>query len=145
MIFISAEHKRFYNEMQPKDVYQRAFFYLIGLCPDTRRNIHELYDADGIKPEAINAGWQTGTSTKLTRLAFNLYTDNVPTAYQFDGENRIKPPSEADLKECRLYSISDIFDCEYAPYFMEAIKLRYPEHCREVGARHNQQSKVHPR
>ena len=135
MNFISAEHKRFYYEMQPKDVYQRAFFYLIGLCPDTRRNAHELYNDDGIKPEAINAGWQTGTSAKLTRLAFNLYTDNVPTAYRHDDESRIKPPSGDDFRECRLYSISDIFCCEYAPYFMEAIKLRYPEYCIESAGR----------
>jgi hypothetical protein len=135
MNFMNAEHKQFYIEKQPKDVYERAFFYLIGLCPDTRRNAHALYDADGIKPEAIHAGWQTSASARLTRLAFNLYTDNVPTAHQYDGEGQIKPFCEDDFKECRLYSISDIFCCEYAPYFMEAIKLRYPEYCRENSGR----------
>ena len=26
----------------------------------------------------------------------------------------------------------DLFDCEFAPYFMEGIRLRYPEYCREL-------------
>ena len=145
MIFLNAEHKQFYSERHPKDVYERAFFYLIGLCPDTRRNIHALYDTDGIKPEAIHAGWQTSASVRLTRLAFNLYTDNVPTAHQYDAEGQIKPFCEDDFKEFRLYSISDIFCCEYAPYFMEAIKLRYPEYCKDVGISPKQPKELHVR
>lgn len=134
MRFQSLEHKQFYEQMNPKDVYQRALFYLIGLCPDTRRNAHNLYGPDGIKPEAIHAGWQTGTSVRVTRLAFNLYTDGVPTAHQYTEDDRLKPPTESDLNECSLYSASDIFCCGYAPYFMEAVKLRYPEYCRDMAA-----------
>ena len=133
MIFISDEHKQFYFDMQPKDVYHRALFYLIGLCPDTRRNIDALYDAEGIKPEAIHAGWQTGTSAKVTRLAFNLYTDGVPTAYRYEDNGGCLPYNDDDFMECRLYSASDVFCCEYASYFMEAIKLRYPEYIKEIS------------
>lgn len=141
MRFMDDQHQQFYEQMKPKDSYQRALFYLIGLCPDTRRNVRELYDADGIKPEAIYAGWQTGVSMRLTRLAFNLYTDTVPTAHQYAPDGSSIPTTKEDFKECRLYSVSDIFCCEYAPYFMEAIKLRYPEYCRDMAAQKNYKSK----
>lgn len=85
MRFINTKHQRFYEQMNPMDSYQRALFYLIGLCPDTRQNIHELYGKDGISPEAINAALQTGTSSRLTRLAFNLYTDGVPGTPVYAG------------------------------------------------------------
>ena len=26
----------------------------------------------------------------------------------------------------------EIFDCGYAPYFFEAIRLKYPDYCREL-------------
>ena len=35
------------------------------------------------------------------------------------------------MRECRKYSVSDIFCCSYAMYFWEGIKLRYPEYCRK--------------
>lgn len=28
----------------------------------------------------------------------------------------------------------EIFDCGYAPYFFEAIRLKYPDYCRELPA-----------
>ena len=28
----------------------------------------------------------------------------------------------------------DLFDCEYAVYMLEAVRLRYPEYCRELPA-----------
>jgi hypothetical protein len=92
----------------------------LGISPDTRRNFDSLYDAENrsISLKEIHAGWQTSGSLKVTRLAFNLFTDKTPTAY--DG-------GTPDIDECRRYSVSDIFCCGYAPYFVEAIKLRYPE------------------
>lgn len=132
MRFQSFEHQRFYERMKPKDCYQQALFYLIGLSPNTRNHAGELYSKDGINPEAIHAPWQTGTSVKLTRLAFNLYTDGVPTAHQFSESGQALPHSEETFKECQLYSVSDVFCCDYAPFFVEAIKLRYPEYCRSM-------------
>lgn len=35
------------------------------------------------------------------------------------------------MRECRRYSVSDIFNCSYAMYFWEGIKLRYPEYGRK--------------
>ena len=31
------------------------------------------------------------------------------------------------------YNLSEIFCCEYAPYFYEAIKIRYPEYTKEYN------------
>ena len=31
-----------------------------------------------------------------------------------------------------LYTPEELFCCGYAPYFMEGIKLRYPEYCRDL-------------
>ena len=67
-------------------------------------------------------------SAKVTRLAFNLFTDGTPTAYRFDENNRDLPVNDDDRREAALFSVSDIFCCEYAAYFFEAIKLRYPEY-----------------
>lgn len=36
---------------------------------------------------------------------------------------------DSKLAECREYTVGQIFCCEYAKYFLEAIKLRYPEYC----------------
>ena len=32
----------------------------------------------------------------------------------------------------RMSTPYEIFDCGYAPYFYEAIKMRYPEYCRDL-------------
>jgi len=122
MIFISDDHRVFYEQHTGSaDIYTKALIYTLGICADTRRHFGSLYDPEerSIKPEAIHAAWQTGGSAKATRLAFQLFTDGTPTAF-IDPEN-------PDIEECRLYSVSDIFCCEFAPYFVEAIKIRYPE------------------
>lgn len=112
--FISDEHKAFYEEKLSHsrriDSYHQAFFYLIGLTDDTRRHVSTLFDFDDdmIAPENINAGWQTGSTTRVCRLAFNLWGDYA----------------DPDPK---LYTPSELFCCEFAEYFCEAIKLRYPK------------------
>lgn len=129
IMFESKEHYYFYFEKIGKlnpDAYLKALIYTVGICPDTRRRWSEFYDeADrSIRLEVINEGWQTSTSYKLTRLAFQLYTDGTPTAVSFDEKDN----QTEDFKECSRYSVSDIFCCEYAPFFVEAIKIRYPEY-----------------
>ena len=77
--FVSKEHKAFYGEMLVKtrndDSYHRAFFYAMGICEETRRNIHTLFDFKygGIAPNGLSAPWQTGGTRRLCRLAFNLW------------------------------------------------------------------------
>jgi len=58
-------------------------------------------------------------------MAFNLYCNGTPSAYDYDD-------SEEQVKECRRYTVEDLFCCGYARYFWEAIKIRYPEYCFHV-------------
>ena len=64
--------------------------------------------------KALHEGWQTGGSARLTRLAFNLWN-----GYVEKGEESLSTPYE-------------MFDCGHAPYFYEAIRIKYPEYCREL-------------
>jgi len=127
MIFISAEHRDFYVEQfatggVKNDCYHRALVYTLGICDDTRCRFSEIYDREGhrIISETINCGWQTSGSLKVTRLAFNLFTDITSTAYGDDGSK--------DFVECSKYSVSDIFCSPFAAFFMQAIAIRYPDY-----------------
>lgn len=134
MLFADEEHYQFYLEkterLQP-DCYLRALIYTVGICPDTRYRWTRLYDERTrcIEPEQVNEPWQTDGSSKVTRLAFQLFTDGTPSALTDTENNREKE----DFAECQRYSVSDVFCCEYAPYFMEAVKIRYPEYCTGRG------------
>ena len=124
--FADEAHKDFYMEMSQilmPDVYLRALIYTLGLCHDTRRHFNSIYNRSKrrINLNAIHEPWQTGTSLKVTRLAFQLFTGTTPTALICDGP---------DIEECIRYSVSNIFCCCYAPYFFVAIYLRYPEYIR---------------
>lgn len=37
-----------------------------------------------------------------------------------------------DPEHSNAYSPEDLFCCEFAPYFMEGVKIRYPKYCREL-------------
>ena len=84
---------------------------------------HEKFYYEKLE-QARYQGWQTSGSVKVVRLAFNLYTDGMPSVD--DNESR-----DEQTDECRGYSVSDIFCCGYALYFWQGIRLRYPEYCRE--------------
>ena len=112
--FISAEHRDFYTDMVAKarkdDCYHRAFFYVMGLMDETRQHIGELFDFENdlINPDNIHKGWQTGGSTQVCRMAFNLWC------------NYIEEGAEAETTP------ESLFACNYAPYFVEGLKLRFP-------------------
>jgi hypothetical protein len=132
MIFINQNHEKFYRDRMSEmanDCYHRAVVYTLGMCDDTRRNFDSIYDTKDkeINPEALNQGWQTGTSVKVTRLAFNLFNNGTPTAHEIGQKNKW----EEAYDECKQYSVSDIFCCEFAPYFVEAVRVRYPEYMGE--------------
>ena len=121
MIFRDDEHeKAFYSLFQrmntsERDVYRLALAYLLTLDTVCSEHIGQLYDFEErcIDHTALEQSWQTGTSYKTTRLAFNLFTGSTGWC------------PEEDIRCC---SVADIFCCEYAPYYWEAIKLRYPEY-----------------
>jgi hypothetical protein len=128
MLFADREHEAFYEQYRSGKVCRDALFYTLGICHETREHIRSICDFESscIMPEALTAAWQTDTSGKVTRLAFNLFTWMQPGTLLFNAG------SEAQLDECRRYSVSDIFCCGYAPYFFEAIKIRYPEYTRRL-------------
>lgn len=101
------------------DVYAQALLYTLGICADTRAHFDDLFDMEehGIKPDGLLHGWQTGTTRKATRLAFNLWNGCT-----YDSAE------EADMcKHSPFYAVDEIFCCGYQPYFMQAIRLRFPE------------------
>ena len=51
---------------------------------------------------------------RVCRLAFNLWNGYT------------------DPEHSNAYSPEDLFCCEFAPYFMEGVKIRYPKYCREL-------------
>lgn len=119
MQFRDDEHKAAYDDLMQRmtaedwDTNRAAFAYLVTMDSVCHAHIHDLYDfEDGcIHSDALVAAWQTGTSMKTTRLAFNLFTDN--TAWT-DNPERLAPV--------------ELFSCEYAPYYWQAIQLRFPSY-----------------
>lgn len=107
--FMTPAHRRAYlthlNRCKAMDSYHRALIYILTAVPALRNNIDACFnfEKDEIKPESLAAGWQTNGTTKLTRFAYNLWNGY-------------------DDKSCTPY---DLFDCSFAPYMYEAVKLRY--------------------
>jgi len=123
--FADQDHLDFYSRQMaklPNDSQHNALAYTLGICKNTRKHFDSIFSVNdfSINPAAIDEGWQTGSSRKVTRLAFQLFTDKIPTATSGD--------EEMDINELSKYSVSDIFCCHYAPYFFEAVKIRYPEY-----------------
>ncbi len=123
MYFKDNKHKEFYEntikqieEIRKIDGYYRSFIYTLGICEITRKHVNEIFDmaSQEIKPDALVKNWQTGSSKKVTELSFNLWND-------FAGDD--------EKANCQ---VSHIFSCSYAPYFYEAIKLRFPEYAKTI-------------
>lgn len=130
MKFIDKEHKEFWNEkiiemqaLGKTDVYYKSIVYTLGICETTREHFNNIFNlkTGEINIDSINGAYQTGTSEKVTRMAFSLW-------------NRCNYDSKKDIENENLssyYNVSEIFSCSYAPYFYEAIKIRYPEYTKE--------------
>lgn len=123
MKFRNDEHKKDFVTLLKRmnagggDVYRQALAYLITADRVCCGHIENMYDFDEhrIIPDCLNEGWQTGTSHKTTLLAFNLFTGHMDWC---DDDRCLVTPAE-------------IFCCEMAPFYWEAIKLRYPEYTAE--------------
>lgn len=122
--FIDRKHKQFYEqklkEIGKSDVYRKALIYTLAICPTTREHFDNIFDLKNgeININSLQAPYQTGSSGKVTRMAFSLW-------------NRCNYESEEDIESHTpsiYYNPSEIFCCGYAPYFYEAIKIRYPEY-----------------
>lgn len=129
--FKDEEHEMFYKRFLPmcrrQDVYHKAMVYCLGISGDTRRNIGRIFDFDegSVKTRCLEEGWVTSGSAKVVRMAFNLFCNGTPSAHTLEGDEKVK--------ECQRYTVEDLFCCEHAIYFWEAVRLRYPEYCYPIG------------
>ena len=101
----------------------KALCYCLGINNDTRRNVDSIYDfkTGCVKTECLHEGWQTSGSMKVVRMAFNLYCNGTPSVDDYTK-------TEEQVNECRQYTVEDLFCCAYAPFFWQAIQIRYPEY-----------------
>lgn len=123
MNFINDEHKEFYEKHTANlynDRERAVLFYILGIAEETRIYIRDLYDFKGrhIKPDGLAKPWQTSSTRALTRLAFDVFHGGPVIPEKWD-EHR-----EDALEE---YSAARIFSRlnEWAPYALEAIRIRY--------------------
>ncbi|MEY8482875.1 DUF6075 family protein [Lachnospiraceae bacterium 48-21] len=130
--FKNKEHESFYKKYLQKCKYQdecsKALIYCLGIEGSTRINVDRIYDFKSgcVKAKCLQEGWVTNGNARIVRMAFNLYCNGMPSVYDIeDAENQ--------LRECRCYTVEELFCCNYAKYFWEAIKIRYPEYCFYVG------------
>ena len=118
--FKNTEHEANYNfilDMMPcSDPERKALAYLFAVDTVCFEHIRELYDFEGdsIKPDTLDKAWQTGTSCKTTRLAFNLYNSFCSDRFENDLPSVSFTPVE-------------LFCSEYAEYYVEALRIRFPE------------------
>ena len=126
--FRDEQHEQNYNfilDMMPySDIERKALAYLFALDTVCFEHIRDLYNFSDnrIMLSGLDKGWQTGTSTRTTRLAFNLYN-----SYCSDGETYIGSDGIEDNLPSACYSPAYLFCCEYAKYYAEALKIRFPE------------------
>ena len=118
--FLDKAHEKAFekvcNQMHNLDCYHRAVAYLLSLDVVLRNHIQEVFDfeEDCIKCDSLQKDWQTGTSLKVVRLAYNLWNGCYYDNYIDDGS-------------CGYYSVGEIFSAggQYAEYYWVAIKLRF--------------------
>lgn len=119
--FRSQEHYNFYNDMlkqsPKKDSYHQGLFYTLGINDDCRNHINDLYDknSDRIIIDGLDKEWQTSGSRDVTLFAFNLWNNFI---------------LEDNSKETTPYNL---FASENAPYFIEALKVKYPDYCHDIS------------
>jgi len=125
MIFKDKAHEDFYMSagkmFKNFDCWHQAFFYVAGLNGDTRKHIRDIFNFDEscINPDGLNKPWQTGGSEKVSLMAFNLWNGYA------------EPDREIESTPYELFCTMD------SAYFMEGIKLRYPEYSLEKAQAEN--------
>lgn len=127
ILFYNEEHENYFYKFvkmfgDKLDEYRITVAYLLSLDKVCRKHYEDIFDFEEqvIKPDGLRCAWQTGTSTRTTRLLFNLWN-----GYQSEGE-----PLEEE-KPSTNYTPEKIFSCGYAPYYWQAIKLRFPLYVEE--------------
>lgn len=118
MVFESEEHKVAYLAFIKKakvknDRERKSLFYLLALMQDTRKQINNIYNFEdnSINIKSLNSAWQTGGTTALTKLAFNLYNG-------FNGQEQI----DKFINPLDLFSS---LDKKYFKYLFKAVEIRF--------------------
>ena len=126
--FLNAEHHKFYSDTLQKfpdpAAPEKALCYCLGIHPAIREHVDHIYDfsTGQVTPECMQEGWVISAEDSedirtVIRMAYNLY-GGTPSVEEADDQ----------LDECRKYTVDELFNCRYAPYFWESIKIRYPEY-----------------
>lgn len=129
MIFYDEEHEEMFKKLCKKmpylDGYHLSLAYLLTLDTVLRKHIGALYDVkkDVIIFEGLSQPFQTSTSRKTTRLAFNLWDGSVYDSEK--PETYINEDGEKTYVPSKYYAPDNIFNCTYAPYYIEALKMRF--------------------
>lgn len=134
MKFYDEEHKLFYKgkvaeleNLKCNNSYYRALVYALSLSPETRKNFAKIFDIENgeINIDILQENiWFERDSKNIIRLAFNLFNGCIYESLE-NAENK---------KISKNYGIDTIFASKYAKYFVEAIKLKYPEYFKEYQA-----------
>ena len=118
MKFKNTDHKERYEKilarMKKQDPYHKSAAYLMALAELVPSDVFD-FENDFIRHEGLYKAWQTGSSRKATRLMFNLWNG----CYEDKAADK---PEETSY----YYAVDEIFcNHEYAPYFYEAIRIRF--------------------
>ena len=111
IMFATEKHKEFFVSMITKvntwDRYHMALFYTLGISPDCREHIEDLFTFSGenygIKPEtALLCDWQTDGSRTCTRLGYNLFKKKRYCVK--DAEGNVVEESIDSLRLAKIYA-----------------------------------------
>ena len=109
IIFKDKEHELNYcsllQRMNKVTSNRQAVFYLLALDQICFEHCRELYDFH-----------------EDNTIPFNLYN-----GYFSDGETYIGSDGFEEMLPSRFYTPYTFFGCEDAPYYVEALKIRFPK------------------
>lgn len=125
--FKNEEHKKIFNEflerlpkqLQPSLEY-RSLLYLLSSDETIVKNVEDVFDFEKllIFPYSFaDNAWQTGSSLRTTKLAYNLFNNNRLNGLE---ENN---PFFDDKGE----TVKNIFEYGNIETYINAIKIRFPD------------------
>lgn len=126
IIFKDINHKVLYvdilNKMEYCDSYHKCVAYLLSLDDVCSKHIPDIFNFldDCIKLNALTKSWQTSTSLKTTRLAFNLWNGCCDDGEEYVDNDGYKVPLPSSK-----YAVDNIFDSPLAKYYFVAVNLRF--------------------
>lgn len=126
MRFKSELHEQYYksflNKMVSQDCYHKCVAYLLAIDDTCRKHFDYIFDfqQDIILIDCLVCPWQTSTTLKICRLAFNLWNDCCTNGDYYRTKLGSRELPSVD------YTPSTIFNTSLAPYFWQAILIRFP-------------------